>query len=185
MITIPTHYTLAMPETRTPQIQQFIDRFLAEPETPLVSPESILIDTFGDSPEMADRLLSLVLAGTKTATCSSLWAWQAECELPLRVGTLAVIVDGSGYPRCVLETTGVRVMPYNEVPASFARDEGEHEPLELPDEQVLEHWRRGHWAFFARTLPPLGLSPTPEMPVVCEHFRVVYQEPREEGRSRV
>jgi uncharacterized protein YhfF len=32
---------------------------------------------FGDSPQMADALLALVLAGTKTATCSALAAYEA------------------------------------------------------------------------------------------------------------
>lgn len=157
--------------------QAFIARFLAQHDDRSIEPADILVDSFGDSPSMADRLLALVLAGTKTATCSSLWACEHEGMAPIEPGLLALILDGSGAPRCVLETVSVETMPFDRVPASFARAEGEHEPLDLPDEAVLEHWRTGHRAFYARTLPPLGISPTEGMPVVCERFRVIYREP--------
>ncbi|MHA7812913.1 MAG: ASCH domain-containing protein [Phycisphaerales bacterium] len=165
-----------MPDTHTPTIQAFIARFLAQPDAPRIDPADIPTDTFGDSPEMADRLLALVLDTTKTATCSSLWAWEHEQQQPPTPGQLAVILDGASAPRCIIETTSVETMPYNQVPADFARAEGEHTPLDLPDEQVLEHWREGHWAFFTRTLTPLGLTPAEDMPLVCERFRVVYAE---------
>lgn len=61
--------------------------------------------------------------------------------------------------------------------AEFAREEGEHKPLDLPDEQVLEHWREGHWAIFERTLPLIGYTPQLDMPILCERFKVIYQEP--------
>lgn len=158
-------------------VRDFIGRFIGPHPQQGLDPASILVDSFGDSPEMADQLLALVLAGTKTATCSALWAWEHDNDAPLQPGMLSVIVDGAGQPRCVLETTQTRVMGYQDVPADFARAEGEHEPPELPDEQVLAHWRHGHWAFFTRTLPPLGYTPSPDMPVICERFRVIYQEP--------
>ena len=166
-----------MPQPHPSQVQEFITRFLQHHDSPQIDPNSILVDSFADTPELKDRLLALVIAGTKTATCSSLWAWEHENESPITPGTLAVILDASDTPRCIIETTSVEIMPYNEVPASFARAEGEHTPLDLPDEQVLAHWREGHWAFFNRTLPPLGLTPTQDMPVICEHFRVIYSEP--------
>lgn len=169
-------YHRNMPDTHTPTIHAFIDRYLAQPSARQFNPNDFLVDTFGDSPEMADRLLALVLAGTKTATCSSLWAWEHEHAAPLTPGTHAVILDGANTPRCIIETTQAPIVPYNQVTADFARAEGEHTPLDLPDEQVLEHWRQGHWAYFSRTLPPLGLTPSQGMPVICERFRVIYAE---------
>lgn len=168
--------TFNMPDTHTPTIRAFIDRYLAQPGAHPINPNTIPLDTFGDAPEMADRLLALVLAGTKTATCSTLWAWEHENDDPLTPGTRAVILDGANTPRCIIETTQAPIVPYNQVTADFARAEGEHTPLDLPDEQVLEHWRQGHWAFFTRTLPPLGFTPTPDMPVICECFKVIYAE---------
>lgn len=136
----------------------------------------MIVDTFGDDPEMADLLLDLVLAGTKTATCLSLYEWQHEMDSDLVPGTLTAILDGKGHPRCVIETTHIAQMAYQDVPADFARLEGEHRPLELPDEEVLRHWRETHWAYFNRKLPPMGHVPKMDMPVICEQFQLIYQE---------
>ncbi|MDG1837358.1 MAG: ASCH domain-containing protein [Phycisphaerales bacterium] len=158
------------------EIQNYIERFIASASTKDIRPDSILIDIFGDSPDLTDQLLELVLAGTKTATCLSLYEWEHEVKTPLVPGTLSVILNGLGQPRCVIETTHVEQMPYQEVTAEFARAEGEHEPPDLPDDRVLQHWRDVHWAYFNRKLPPLGHIPTLDMPVLCERFRVIYTD---------
>jgi len=55
---------------------------------------------FGDSPALADELLELVLAGTKTATC---WA-ASEGLKGVEVGKRWIVNDGQGRPRAVVET---------------------------------------------------------------------------------
>ena len=160
----------------SPELDNFINRFCRQHQDRNIQRDSLVIDTFGDSPEMADELLALVLAGTKTATCTSLWAWEVEQNIPLVPGTLAVILDGSGQPRCVVETLRIEQVAYRDVTAEFARAEGEHDPPDLPDDEVLAYWRKYHWEFYLRTLPPLGFTPSPDMPVLCEHFRVIYTE---------
>ena len=72
-----------MPNRHTPAIRDFINRFLEATGRKDIKCDAILVDAFGDSPEMADRLLSLVLAGTKTASASSLWAWEHDHETPI------------------------------------------------------------------------------------------------------
>jgi uncharacterized protein YhfF len=54
--------------------------------------------SFGDGPEMADRLGGLVLAGRKTATCSALWELEAEGEPAPRPGEMSIVLDGRGAP---------------------------------------------------------------------------------------
>ena len=135
-----------------------------------------MIDTFGDSPQLADSLLALVLAGTKTATCMSLWEWEHDNDAPLQPGMLSIICDSDGTPRCVIETDRVEQLAYQDVTADFARAEGEHEPLNLQDELVLEHWRTYHWAYFIRALGAIGRTPSLNMPVLCEHFTVIHAE---------
>lgn len=154
---------------RTEDIQLFIERFIAQSNGPMIDPDSIMVDTFGDSPEMADQLIALVLSGIKTASCSALWEWEAEKEPLITPGAFALIVDGHGNPRCILETTEVIHQPFNQVDTQFAFDEGE-------GDRTYEYWRREHWSFFGRTLPKIGKQPAEDMPVVCERFRVIYQE---------
>jgi histidinol-phosphate aminotransferase len=81
--------------------------------------------TFGDSADLADELLALVLAGTKTATSSALWEYEADHEPLPQVGELSLLLDGAGVPRCVIETTEVAVVPMDQVDAAFAAAEGE------------------------------------------------------------
>jgi hypothetical protein len=40
-------------------------------------------------------------------------------------GGYGVVLDGAGQPRCVIRSTEMRVVPFREVDAAFAHDEGE------------------------------------------------------------
>ena len=125
--------------------------------------------SFGDSPEMADRLGSLVRDGMKTATCSALWELEAEGEPAAHPGEKSIILDGKGDPLCIIETTEVEVRRFDEVDGRFAYEEGE-------GDRSLEYWRGEHRRFFGRTLPGIGRRFSEDMPLVCERFRVVYRQ---------
>lgn len=125
------------------------------------------VDQFADTPELADELGQLVLSGTKTATCSALWEWEAEqTALPTK-GFTTLILNSAEVPICLIETTEVTVCAFEEVSAQFAYDEGE-------GDRSLESWRRDHWRYFSRVLPKIGKQPTPKMRLVCERFRVIH-----------
>ena len=79
---------------------------------------------FGDSPELADELLALVLSGRKTATCGALRDYGGAEPMP-EVGRRDVVLDGSGRRAAVIETVEAIVRRFDEVDADFARDEGE------------------------------------------------------------
>jgi uncharacterized protein YhfF len=125
------------------------------------------IGYFADNEQDADELGELVRAGTKTATCGSLWAYEAENEAPPKVGDLFIVTNWAGDPLCIVETTEVQIRPFNEVDAQFAYDEGE-------GDRSLAYWRRVHVEFFTRELAEIGREPTETMPLVCERFRKVY-----------
>ena len=130
--------------------------------------KSYVAEGWGDGPEMADELGALIVAGTKTATCSALWEWEAEGEAPPEVGTVTIVLDGRGAPIGIVETTEVTVRKYNEVDADFAREEGE-------GDLSLQYWRKAHKDFFSRILPKIGKEFSEEMPLVCERFRLIYK----------
>jgi len=123
---------------------------------------------YGDSPELMNELIQLVLEGKKTATCGSLWEWEAEGNRIPQVGDIWIELDGNGNPVCITETVEVTIRKYNEVDADFAHDEGE-------GDQSLEYWRKAHRNFFSRTLPKIGKEFSEEMPLVCERFRLIYK----------
>ena len=136
-------------------------------ESPLLQ-NNYVAESFGDSPELADELAAIILEGTKTATCSALWEWHHDGDPLPEIGMITILLDGSGNPLCILQTTEVTVLPYNQVDAQFAYEEGE-------GDRSLEYWRQAHWNFFSRSLALLGKKPTEEMPLVCERFQVIHK----------
>ncbi len=84
----------------------------------------------------------------------------------MKPGDLSVATTWRGEPRAILETTSVVVLPFEEVSADFARDEGE-------GDLSLQYWRDVHWAYFERECRKLGQAPSLQMPIVCERFRVL------------
>jgi uncharacterized protein YhfF len=125
---------------------------------------------FGDSDALCDELLALVLEGRKTATAGLLWDYESDAEPAPRLGGHSVVTDSRGEPGCLLLTTEVRILPYIEVPADFAHDEGE-------GDRSLGFWRQAHWDYFARRCQALGRLPDERMPVVCERFRLLWPRP--------
>jgi uncharacterized protein YhfF len=118
---------------------------------------------FGDGPALADELLELVMKGTKTATCST--DDDPNISTP---GERWIVLDGSGNPRCVIETTEVTFRRYKEVDATFACEEGE-------GDRSLAYWREAHRRYFGR----LGKF-REDMILMCERFRLVevFEDPR-------
>lgn len=123
---------------------------------------------FGATPAQADELLELVLQGTKTATSSAYWDYEAGDEALPEVGAVSIVLDGTGRPRAVVATTEVLVMPFDEVEADHAAAEGE-------GDLSLTYWRAEHERFFTEhRLHDRGF--TPQMPVVLERFELLYRE---------
>jgi uncharacterized protein YhfF len=122
---------------------------------------------FGNTAEMADDLGSLVKLGVKIATASLGWAYQADGEPYPEVGDMSIILDGRGDPMCIIETTDVEIIAFNDVGERHAYEEGE-------GDRSLDYWREVHWAFFAEECKSIGREPAEDMPVVCERFRLIY-----------
>lgn len=120
---------------------------------------------FGDSPRLADELLALVLAGTKTGTATLLWEFEHAGE-PMPVpGGLSIVLDAAGAPAALIRTKSVDVVPFDAVPEEHARAEGE-------DDRTLASWRAAHEAYWRRVVPE-GVF-THASPVVCERFELLY-----------
>ena len=150
-------------------IQAYWDKFLES--LPTNSPyhtKTYSEGGYGDSPELMDELIQLVLIGRKTATCGSLWEWEAEGKPLPKAGDIWVELDGSGNPVCITETVEVTIRKYNEVDAVFAREEGE-------GDLSLEYWREAHKNYFSRVLAKIGKEFSEDMPLVCERFRLIYK----------
>lgn len=125
---------------------------------------------FGTKPEGAREIAALVLAGRKTSTGSLNWSYDFDGKPIPQPEDLSIVTDGCDDPVCIIQTTEVRCLPFDEVEASFAYDGGE-------GDRTLESWRKMYWAYLASECARIGQTPTTKAPLVCERFRVVYKEP--------
>ena len=102
--------------------------------------------SFGDSPEMADELLALVLAGKKTATVSVV----LEDEQTPSVGDLSLVIDGHGNPACVIKTVHLETVKFCDLTWDMVKREGEDENF--------EQWKSGNIRYCPRDAAKRGYT---------------------------
>lgn len=122
---------------------------------------------FDDNERDANELARLVLAGTKRATAGLLWSFEAAKKPLPKPGAFSVVTNWHSEPLCVIETTNVSIVPFEEVTECFAAKEGE-------GDKTLRYWREVHWSYFGRECERIGKEPSLQMLVVCEEFSLVY-----------
>ncbi|MBL0215207.1 MAG: ASCH domain-containing protein [Myxococcales bacterium] len=122
---------------------------------------------FGNTPEMAAKLVHLVACGAKRVTMG--WVAAAERDgTPLaHEGGVSIVTDGFGYPRVCVRSAEVRVMRFDEVTAADAAGEGE-------GDLSYEDWRCGHTAYFSREGEKLGLAFDDSAQISIERFEVLH-----------
>lgn len=162
-------------EARTPlgtpdpaAVTDFWQRYVAATDAPVDQPVPDAWP-FGDSVELADELIDLVLGGIKRATAGSVAEYEAEGAPLPEVGDTEIVLDGSMRPRAVLRLTDVRVGPLSSVDDQFAHDEGE-------GDRSRRYWLEAHTEFFERFLTEQGIDFDPDMATIFQRFDVPYQE---------
>ncbi len=114
-----------------------------------------------------DKLAALVLKGTKQAT-TSLYDLYALDQEPLpRLGDYSVILDSRDEAICIIQTTKVTILPFQEVTEVMANIEGE-------GDRSLAYWREVHLEFFQEEAKAIGKTFNESMLVVFEEFQLVY-----------
>lgn len=116
---------------------------------------------------VGDELLTLVLAGKKTALFSSYSTFAIDNE-PLPVsGELYLVLDRAGQPQCVIEFENIQILPYNEVTWEMAKLEGEDENLDA--------WKERQQEYLEEEGNILGFDFSPDIKLVFQEFKVVYR----------
>ena len=134
--------------------------------------EALRTAEFGFPGDLRDRLVRAILDGEKTATASLLLEYELDPgeRLPT-VGERSAVVDSAGRPVAVIETTEVQVVPFQEIDAEFAGNEGE-------GFESVTDWRRAHVGFWESEEMKAALG-RPDFRVddhtmvVAERFRLV------------
>ena len=115
----------------------------------------------------ADSLAELVLTGGKTATSSAYPVYDVENEPLPKVGEYSIVLDSHDNAVCIVRTTEVYVVPFDEVSSYHAYREGE-------GDLSLEYWKAVHRAFFIKEMDAIGERFDEKMKVVCEEFEKVF-----------
>ena len=157
-----------LPPIDRKNVEAFWSRAIASGAVAAESPLPSVIEPFGDSQELADDLIDVVVRGTKRATAAALADFEVEQRPLPSPGHFSIATDGRGVPRAVLRTTETRVGPLSSVDDAFAWDEGE-------GDRTRASWLADHEEFFGRFLPS-GVEFDAEMATVFERFEVVYTE---------
>jgi uncharacterized protein YhfF len=122
---------------------------------------------FSDNQQDADGLAKLVKRGKKRATSPSQWYFELRGEPMPKPGDLHVVTNWAGVAQCVIRTTRIEIVRFDQVTAEHAAAEGE-------GDGSLAYWRETHWWYYQRELAGSAFTPAPDMPVVCEYFDLVY-----------
>ena len=120
----------------------------------------------GNTPEITDRLIALILSGEKTVTATSPWIYDHDPSEKPSTNGYSMLLDANGVGRAILRTTEVKTLPFDKVTAKDSQYEGK-------SVRSLAAWRTVHTNYFNKQLAPLGKAWAPDMPVTLERFEVV------------
>ncbi|MGL5674928.1 MAG: ASCH domain-containing protein [Cellulosilyticaceae bacterium] len=143
--------------------QSFLKHANLDPNTPYIE-----CFHFEMSEPLANELLALVLSGQKRATASSLLSYEITGDRVPQVGDYSIVTDWDGHPRCVIQTTAVTILPFNEITYDICKREGE--------DDTLQSWQEGHRRYFIADGNALGYTFSDTMPVLFEDFEVVFTD---------
>ena len=152
-------------------IEAFWIAFLASPSAPNDANERFY-ESFriGLADKDAETGAKLILSKQKTATSSLLWEYESSSKaLPL-LGNLSVVENGRGAPVCVVQTTWIETIRFDDIDAQFAFEYGE-------GDRTLEGWRKMFWSYYSNACEALGREMSPDTPLVCERFVVIFPQP--------
>jgi uncharacterized protein YhfF len=121
----------------------------------------------GDTSELKQELLNLVLDGKKRASTSLVKESELEGWPEPEVGQYNVILDGCDKPAAVVRTVRIRKCSFSDVDEEHAFWEGE-------DERTLDSYIREHTKYYTRRGAALDFEFTPNMEVILERFELVY-----------
>jgi uncharacterized protein YhfF len=136
-------------------------------ETPQTTNRQLSSWHFSDNEADANALAELVKQGVKRATSPSLWYFEATGQPLPKANDLHVVTDWSGRAQCIIRTSAVEIIPFDDVSAEYAALEGE-------GGGSLQYWRDVHWSYYHRELAGTGRVPQLNMPIICERFDVVF-----------
>ena len=149
------------------EVEKFWFEYLEKNNLPKTTPysgEFIL----GEDEVSCLQLSALILGGKKTGSFTALDSFIIDNEPLPKAGSNYVVADWNEVPLCIIQTTKVTILPYNQITWEMAEKEGE--------EDSFESWKESHNEFFEYDAEIMGYEFKPDIPVVFEEFKVIYKK---------
>lgn len=118
--------------------------------------------------KVADELANLVLEGKKTATTSSLIAYETENAPLPEIGAYSIVQFDNDEAACIIQTTNITLKPFDEVDEEFAAKEGE-------GDLSLAYWKKVHRPFLGMDYEAINKPFDEKCICVLEEFRLIYK----------
>ena len=118
--------------------------------------------------KVADELANLVLEGKKTATTSSLIAYETENAPLPEIGAYSIVQFDNDEAACIIQTTNITLKPFDEVDEEFAAKEGE-------GDLSLAYWKKVHRTFLGMDYEAINKPFDEKCICVLEEFRLIYK----------
>ena len=150
-------------------VHSSVDKLATDYFNSVNKPKSNLVSFyFCDNQKDADECADLVLQDIKRATASSLWWYELNNEELPNPGDQYIVTNWDGIAQCVIEVEKIEITAFNQITPEFAATEGE-------GDKSLAYWKKVHWDYYHRELAGTKYSPTEDMKIVCEYFKVIYK----------
>lgn len=146
--------------------EEFWKKYLKETGKPENTPFSGEL-SFGEDPEESSFLILQIMQEKKTVFSSSYYSFEIDRVSLPKKGNVYVITDWQDTPYAIIETIDVTTLPFNCVPWSLAKKEGEAD--------TMKEWQELKSEFFEYDADVMGYNFSQTMPVVFEEFKVVYR----------
>lgn len=117
---------------------------------------------------ITDELISLYLAGKKSAGSGLVEDYQVTGDALPKVGNYWIVLDSHSEPRLILKTVKTEIHPFLQVPEYIAIAEGE-------GDLSLAHWRAVHAKFYEADLSSWKLKHINDAHVITEFFEIVWK----------
>ena len=114
----------------------------------------------------AERTAAL-LAGKKTAAFFSYASFAIDNEIFPVTDEHYIVLGADGSPLCVIKTTGVQILPYNQVTWEMAAKEGE--------DSSIEEWRQKTRENLEEEGEIVGFEFNPDIKLVYMEFELVFR----------
>jgi uncharacterized protein YhfF len=123
--------------------------------------------SWGNSAELADEIARLIVSGEKTTTSRLEWDREKSGDSLQKIGDKCIVLDANQKPVCITEVADVFILPFNQVDADFVYRYGE-------GSRDMNFWNQNMWAYYEAECLDLGLQAAPDMPMICEVFKLIF-----------